>query len=271
MDINAMAFSVTLGSISPMKRVVYFILIVVAACSKKEKVTEQFDWSLLDGNWKSDYQTLSFWDTLSNNPILHYSELLPYSAKNDSVVWSTSESTIGSDKIYGKVIKLENDSLVFMIDTAIFRFHKIIPKPSQLSRLEEIQYSVGPCFGPCPVFDISIDSNGKIRFRGNLHVNNKGDHEGSIDKIALNYLFRFIESYDFETLKNFEMKTFTEDNPIYSLYLRLSDGSEITLQGSVPDHFPGITQRIESLSKYCVLHQTDTTNDFKVNWSKDRR
>ncbi|WP_051526500.1 DUF6438 domain-containing protein [Alkanindiges illinoisensis] len=41
---------------------------------------------------------------------------------------------------------------------------------ADLANQETIQYTVGPCFGACPVYAVTIRSNGRVEFEGKQHT-----------------------------------------------------------------------------------------------------
>lgn len=43
--------------------------------------------------------------------------------------------------------------------------------------VESISVSTGPCFGYCPIYDLTVDSNGLVKFHGERHTVLLGDRE----------------------------------------------------------------------------------------------
>jgi hypothetical protein len=54
-----------------------------------------------------------------------------------------------------------------------------------------------PCFGSCPVYSVTIKSDGAVNYQGEANVERKGKHTGHIDTLKFNRLAEFIREEGF--------------------------------------------------------------------------
>lgn len=71
------------------------------------------------------------------------------------------------------------------------------PQATVLEKFEVISLQRSACFGSCPVYSVSIDAQGKVRYQGERHVAQKGVHHGSADRDELLALWQTLEEHDF--------------------------------------------------------------------------
>ena len=50
----------------------------------------------------------------------------------------------------------------------------------------------GACYGTCPVYEMKIMSDGRVSYKGIVHVSKKGDYEGMLSKTELQELTEMV-------------------------------------------------------------------------------
>ncbi len=74
-------------------------------------------------------------------------------------------------------------------------------KPHNKYQFKSIEISSSPCHGACPIFQLSIDSNGILNFQGEKNVDSIGDFQGRISGKNLELLQNQIDKVDWEYLE----------------------------------------------------------------------
>ena len=74
-------------------------------------------------------------------------------------------------------------------------------KPQNKYQFKSIDISSSPCHGACPIFQLSIDSNGILNFQGEKNVDSIGDFEGRISEKSLKWLQTQVDKVDWENLE----------------------------------------------------------------------
>jgi len=90
------------------------------------------------------------------------------------------------------------------------------------------------CFGDCPIYDLTIQSNGKVIFEGKKYTKTIGRIESKLEKEKIKQLITEIEKANFFSLDNAynydsnNCPVFVEDSPSITLYIKLN-GKEKTI------------------------------------------
>lgn len=97
--------------------------------------------------------------------------------------------------------------------------------PIQISDDTLISLERSSCYGPCPVYSVSVDARGEVRFVGRDHVVSFGEHEGKINEATLRGLLREFEKLGFFDLEDRYTSPdlcaeYLTDNPTVTLTLR---------------------------------------------------
>jgi hypothetical protein len=79
------------------------------------------------------------------------------------------------------------------------------------------------CFGECPIYDLTIQSNGKVIFEGKKHTKTIGKTESKLEKEKIKQLITEIEKANFFSLDN----AYNYDSNNCPLYV--SDSSSVLL------------------------------------------
>ncbi len=91
-----------------------------------------------------------------------------------------------------------NKGVHAMIPKAIFTGQ--IPGPGQSNGDDLITLARTACFGTCPIYTVTISSDGRVVFNGERFVKITGPAEGRIDKAAFRDLVREFEKLDYFSL-----------------------------------------------------------------------
>jgi Domain of unknown function (DUF6438) len=94
-----------------------------------------------------------------------------------------------------------------------------LAKKETIHNIEKVQFAVGPCFGSCPMFQISIEKSGSATFLAE-HYNFKdafngdadeGFYTATVNKKDLDNIMSLLNYINFESLKNDYGVTWTDD------------------------------------------------------------
>lgn len=133
------------------------------------------------------------------------------------------------DKPIAKVVVRKksdfNDSVVFPADTLVYKFNRFIkynPKPEDLS-ITEIKFSASECFGPCPVFEIEINSDLTVKYNAVKCNKIEGNFTSHIDNASLQEINAIVKYIDPFTLKDKYEVGWTCDQTV-TLEIKYSNG-----------------------------------------------
>ncbi|MDP4208036.1 MAG: DUF6438 domain-containing protein [Bacteroidota bacterium] len=98
-------------------------------------------------------------------------------------------------------------------DTLVFQFGDFVEFNSMPAKhtIEKIEYSTGPCFGTCPIFEMTINSNRKATFKAQEYNKVKGNFSSIIDTLNYNLLIHLLNYIDFVKLKKNYAVNWTDD------------------------------------------------------------
>lgn len=106
-----------------------------------------------------------------------------------------------------------------------------------------LEYARTMCFGPCPAFELEVDSEGHARFNGRVHIQPEGRHTGTWSKETLHELAQMAHDL------RLDEKAGTYDNPrIMDLpSTRLAMGSHRVLDRINGPDLTALYTRLDSL------------------------
>lgn len=194
------------------KNPLYFLLILSICFSCHQ--SEQDKASVINGEW-----VLGKHVTKDRKTFTSYSQKLEFEKDTVFILLESSNVyTIGYFKVQNDSLMLdghEYDIVKLTKDSLILEnlFYKLFYNRRDLDfnpklRLESIQLNTGLCFGPCPSFELTLDSTGIVTFIGKTHSKFQGDTTFQISKgkqLEIDSLFKLsqierVNSADFEPL-----------------------------------------------------------------------
>ncbi len=101
-------------------------------------------------------------------------------------------------------------------------------QPKEIIKLSLNMKKYG-CFGTCPIYDLTIQSDGKVIFEGKKYTKTKEKAESKIDKEKIKQLIFEIEEanfFSFDNVYNYDSKNCPElvtDNPTIILTIKLNE------------------------------------------------
>lgn len=119
----------------------------------------------------------------------------------------------------------------------------------KMNNIEKVDFRTSPCFGTCPVFNMSIDKDGVAVFDAKRFNDVTGEHKGTIKKEQLDSLFTMINKAEIMSLEDKYTVQIT-DMPGYLLSVKFTDGQTKTISDygpSGPEPLKKIYNFIESL------------------------
>jgi uncharacterized protein DUF6438 len=240
-----------------MKKYFFVYLLLIISCQDNKNDDLVIDPSQLQGDWISKFDKLSFWDSAVSDPIYFDDRFLPFTVHKDTIRIAGQMADGYKVRYDIKVAKLDYDSLVFLYDTLVFKYGRAKLLDRHIPDFQEIQFSSGVCLGPCPIINIIIKSNGDIFYQGKSFSELPGNYVGTASQKNINRIRNFLGLYDLNMLESTEKKYRTTDNPSYALYIKLMDGKEVIVTGSMSEDYPDLASRFLEFYKYCNLIESD--------------
>lgn len=117
----------------------------------------------------------------------------------------------------------------------------------------------GPCFGACPVYQVTFGMDGTATWVGERFVERVGEYRGEVDVNELSRLLSFVERAGFYRWDS-EYTTPTTDAPDYVLTVEGAQGSKSVRQNASeePPDFWVIAALVDALAEKTEWQQTGT-------------
>ncbi|WP_272148766.1 DUF6438 domain-containing protein [Tenacibaculum aiptasiae] len=103
-----------------------------------------------------------------------------------------------------------------------------------------------PCFGDCPVYELSIDKDGNVTYNGIQYVNEKGKHEFKLSEEQFNKLTKMLNEGDFDSFKDvYDNERITDLPSTFITYK--GKQIKIRLWNDIPDALINVHEYIEGI------------------------
>lgn len=138
-----------------------FFILTLLSCKKRE---EENISQKLNGFWFNDDKILLFKDSVMLHPVYEAAGLLKYTIINEMLIVDNKNEyfEIDNDTCYVK-LKKENE-LILKHDNLDYQFQKY--ESNQRVDFQKLYFEAEPCDGTCPVFELSIFSDGTVKYNG---------------------------------------------------------------------------------------------------------
>lgn len=122
--------------------------------------------------------------------------------------------------------------------------------------IAQIEFKADPCFGKCPVFEMTISNDGKASYNA-IHFNEReGQFKTTIAKPQLDSLWAYIGNPEIFSLSGHYSASMT-DQPTYTLTLNLQNGERKT----ITDYGPAGPKNLHKI--YDLIFSLRETQDWK--------
>lgn len=117
------------------------------------------------------------------------------------------------------------------------------PQPALTATTDDIAAAIerGPCFGSCPVYNLTVYRTGELRYEGKFHVKTVGVVIDRLTPTQLVTLDAHFASHDFESLAGHYTDYAATDNPTVTTWYRIPSGE---VEAIVHNH--GIRELVSS-------------------------
>lgn len=207
-----------------MKKLFHIILfLTLLSCNKgeQENISQK-----LNGFWFNDDKILLFRDSVMLHPIYDAPGLFEFTVNNDILIVDNKYEYF--DYAYDTCfVKLKNkNELILIIDDVGYQFQKYESKKS--IDFKKIYFEIEPCFGTCPVFEVTIYSDGEVNYKGIEYTEIRGEKNFKLNTKIINEINDLLEiveivSYPKETLSN------PADNPRFNMVVEYPNGLKISI------------------------------------------
>ncbi len=131
-----------------------------------------------------------------------------YTLKN--IVYKEKTPLLVIDKYsefnFGKKSNSKLDTLILMFGA----FYEFNSSPDNL-KIDQISFSTSPCFGTCPIFELTIKGDRKAKYYAKQNNSKKGKFKATIDSVSFNNLLQTINYLKLTTLKEEYNVNWTDD------------------------------------------------------------
>lgn len=147
--------------------------------------------------------------------------------------------------------KLDNDGCEeiegeFQSETLYVKNNFLIPKDKYInSDFSSVTLKTTPCYGTCPVFELTINKDGAASFNGINHTKTRGSVNLKAEKEDVEFLNEILKVIDFERLKSNYAVCWTDDQTGH-LTVSFTDGSSYEIE----DYGLAGTHRLTLLYNY---------------------
>lgn len=144
--------------------------------------------------------------------------LFPYRLQADSIFIADS-STISPFK--WKIEKLLADTLKLADgDGRRIKMHRIIFRQYDSPDFDQIIFSRSGCYGPCPIYDLSIKTNGHLLYRGINFVSDIGIYSDSLDPAQTRDILSKFKRVDIANIPASYSAGYTDGETVSTTYLK---------------------------------------------------
>ena len=115
--------------------------------------------------------------------------------------------------------------------------------------ISQIKFKAAACYGECPIFEMTIASDGTAKYNAIKFNKLEGQFQSIIKKPQLDSLIKLIEKSNFLSL-NKKYSTDWTDLPTYTLTISLKDGQSKTIEDyglGGPEKLQNVFRQIFSL------------------------
>lgn len=112
------------------------------------------------------------------------------------------------------------DRFVHRVDTLVLAAGEFVEgrgKPSQRFTFGQLVYKTGPCFGKCPMFELTIRKNGTAIYRAQQFNERTGVFTAKIPQPELNRLMELLRTIGWDRLKDEYAVGWTDDQTVYTV------------------------------------------------------
>ena len=132
--------------------------------------------------------------------------------------------------------------------------------PANLTDVE-IKLEKTPCYGPCPVYSVTIYGDGTVLYEGIRHVNNIGKSTHKIPQDKVTGLVAMIYELNYFSLKDKYAAHWTDDSTVITSVRIDNEQKTVTNYGHFgPDRLHEIERKIDDLTNFILLLEMKNEN-----------
>ena len=113
-----------------------------------------------------------------------------------------------------------------------------------------LSFKQSACFGTCPIYVMTIDENGHVRYEGERFVDKVGVYTKDLSQDEQKELFKYLKDFEWELFKD-EYRTQVTDLPSIIVHYRTKKvDKKITITGEHPKELDVLTQKIQAIANH---------------------
>src|SRR5690606_25915270 len=128
-----------------------------------------------------------FYELDSNKKLKYVGNFTKYEIKNNKLY--IDKAFYKNEKMVWNVIKVANDTIFFESDDGKFYLKRFHFDSAKKDDFDKIIYSSTGCYGTCPIYNISIDSEGNVLFYGEEYTNPIGIYHSKATTNQTEFIF----------------------------------------------------------------------------------
>ena len=121
------------------------------------------------------------------------------------------------------------------------------------SKIKRITLERTPCYGPCPVYKVTVSGTGQVEYFGEAHVDKAGTHRWRLSRRRLQRLAEALERANYLHAEGDHTRVGVSDAPGCSISVEYADGSSkstVRFQGdpAAPDALTDLGDEIDRIT-----------------------
>lgn len=122
-------------------------------------------------------------------------------------------------------------------------------KMTQYDASSVIRMSKGPCFGSCPVYDITIDGSGNATFEGKRFVDKMGSFGKTFSREETSVLFKHFEEAGFWDFKDLYTDEITDLPTTFITFEHQGRSKKIQAYYNIPEKLQELIAEVHALAE----------------------
>ena len=150
---------------------------------------------------------------------------------------------------------MKNQLFILSFFVFVFSFFSCENDPFVYSDASVITMSKTPCFGTCPVYEITIDGKGNVSYDGKQNVKLEGKHEMNFPPDPVNEVFKAFAEGNFWDYEDEYTDNIADLHTTYIAFTHDGQSKRITDYYGSPKSLKELEKKVENLLETLVWQE----------------